>query len=225
VASRGKPLFEVRHKKKAGIRETVKIKPFEVESLELPAKADYARAIELIPGQVRTKAIMVTVKKKDDLIVSDPANDVLKLSVVERHKATGNIGLGLVRGFGLKKGALATSVAHDAHNIVCVGVDDEDMISAIRRVAKLGGGMVAVKGGLVLAELALPIAGLMSDQPLNKVLEKQAKLDQVVKDLGCAVPYPFGSLSFLALPVIPELRLTDKGLVDVAKFKIVDLYE
>lgn len=225
VASRGRPLFEVKLKKKAGVRETVKIKPFEVEALGIRAKADYAKAIELVPGQILTKSIVVAVKKKNGHVVSDPDSDVLKLVVVERHKATGGIGIGLVKGFGLRRGALASSVAHDSHNIICVGVDDEDIVGAIRRVAKLEGGMVAVRGGLVLAELPLPIAGLISDEPLKNVLEKQKKLDEAAKELGARIKYPFGVLSFLALPVIPELRLTDKGLVDVAKFKIVNLFE
>ncbi|MFC1540431.1 adenine deaminase [Candidatus Margulisiibacteriota bacterium] len=225
VASRSKANFDVKIKKRKDVRETVKIKPLEPEAMIIPAKSDYAKAIELVPGQILTKSIVATVKSKNGQVVADPDNDILKLAVVERHKATGNIGLGLVKGFGLKKGALATSVAHDSHNIICVGVEDEDMISAIRRVADLGGGLVAVRGGLVLAELALPIAGLMSDDPLSKVLDRQKKLERVAADLDAKVEHPFGILSFLALAVIPELRLTDKGLVDVAKFKIVDLFE
>ena len=225
VFQRKRLLFEVKAKKNKEVRETIHIKPFEPEALEIKAKADYAKAIELVPGQILTKSIVVPVKKKGEDIVSDPDSDVLKLTVVERHKASGNIGLGLVKGFGLKKGALATSVAHDSHNIICVGVDEEDMISAVRRVARLEGGMVAVRGGLVLAELPLPIAGLISDEPLKDVLEKLKRLENVFEELGCGIEHPFGILSFLALPVIPELRLTDKGLVDVAKFKIVDLFE
>jgi len=226
VASRGRSTFEVKPKKDTKVRQTVKVAPFEIDALEIKAnKSEYAKAIELVPDQIITKSIVVTVKNEDKLIVSDTDNDILKLAVVERHKATGNIGLGLVKGFGLRQGALATSVAHDSHNIICVGVEDEDMISAIRRVIKLGGGMAVVRGGLVLADLPLPIAGLMSDQPLDKVVKAQNKLDQAAQDLGCKIDHPFGILSFLALPVIPELRLTDKGLVDVEKFKIVNLFE
>jgi adenine deaminase len=225
VASRGRALFEVRHKKNKDVRGTIHIKPFEIEALEISAKSDYAKAIELVPEQILTKSIVVPVKTKGNQVVSDPDGDVLKLVVVERHKSTGNIGLGLVKGFGLKRGALATSVAHDSHNIICVGVEDEDILSAIRRVVELDGGMVAVRGGLVLAELPLPIAGLISDEPLKNVLEKQRKLDKALEELGCKIEYPFGVLSFLTLPVIPEVRLTDKGLVDVAKFKIVNLFE
>ena len=225
VASRGRALFEVKQKKNKDVRETIHIKPFEIEALEIKAKSDYAKAIELVPEQILTKSIVVPVKKKGDQVISDPDSDVLKLVVVERHKSTGNIGLGLVKGFGLKRGALATSVAHDSHNIICVGVDDEDILSAVRRVVKLEGGMVVVRGGLVLAELPLPIAGLISDEPLKNVLERQKKLDKALEELGCKIEHAFGVLSFLTLPVIPEMRLTDKGLVDVAKFKIVNLFE
>jgi adenine deaminase len=225
IVSRRRALFEIKTKKKKEVWETINIKPFEVENLEIRAKSDYAKTIQLVPDQILTKSIVAPVKQQKKLVVSDPDSDVLKLAVVERHKATGNIGLGLVKGFGLKKGALATSVAHDSHNIICVGVDDEDIVSAIRRVARLGGGMVAVRGGLVLAELPLPIAGIISDKPLQDVLEKQRSLEKATQELGCKLDHPFGILSFLALPVIPELRLTDKGLVDVAKFKIVSLFE
>lgn len=225
VASRGKPLFETKLKTPASIKRTVKMKPFEVDVFRLKAKSDYAKAIELVPGQILTKSIVVSVKKQGKLVVADPSSDVMKLAVIERHKGKGNIGLGLVKGFGLKKGALATSVAHDTHNIICVGAADEDMISAVRRVATLQGGLVVVRGGLVLAELPLPIAGLMSDLPLNKVLAKLHKVDQALKELGVKVPEPFGLLSFLALPVIPELRLTDMGLVDSSKLCFTELFE
>ncbi|MBU1026633.1 MAG: amidohydrolase family protein, partial [Candidatus Margulisbacteria bacterium] len=225
ITAKQKPLPQAKVKKKSGIKDTVKMKSFETSALKIPANAEYAKAIELVSGQILTKSIVVAVKIKRKQVVSDIDNDVLKLAVVERHKASGRIGLGLVKGFGLKRGALASSVAHDSHNIICVGIEDEDMLSAIRRVAELGGGMVVVRGGLVLAELPLPIAGLISDEPLDKVVKKQAKLDKAAKDIGSRLEHPFGSLSFLSLPVIPELRLTDTGLVDVLQFKNVDLFE
>jgi adenine deaminase len=225
VAAKGCPLFEVKMKKNLKVRETMHVKPFEVEALQVNAKSDYAKAIEIVPDQIYTKSITAMVKKQGKLMVSDTGSDILKLVVVERHKATGKMGIGLVKGFGLKKGALATSFAHDAHNIVCVGVDDEDIISAIRRVVDLGGGKVVVRGGLVLADMPLPIAGLMSDKPLDKVVEQQHKLEEVTADLGCKLEHPFGELSFLTLSVIPELKLTALGLVDVKQFKLVDLFE
>ena len=145
----------------------------------------------------------------------DTGRDILKLAVVERHRATGNIGLGLVTGFGLKRGALASSIAHDSHNIVVVGTNDDDIFTAVKEIERLQGGLVVAAGGKVLASLALPVAGLLSDEPLETVVASLEKLEQVARDLGTTLPSPFATLSFLALPVIPELRLTDLGLVDV----------
>jgi adenine deaminase len=151
----------------------------------------------------------------------DTGRDILKLVVVERHKATGNIGLGLVSGFGLKRGALASSIAHDSHNIIAVGTNDKDIFSAVKQIERLNGGLVVAAEGRVLASLALPIAGLLSDEPLEVVVDKLERLDQLARDLGTTLPSPFSTLSFLALPVIPELRLTDLGLVDVNQFKLI----
>ena len=151
----------------------------------------------------------------------DTSRDILKLAVVERHKASGNIGLGLVTGFGLKRGALASSIAHDSHNVIVVGTSDEDIFTAVREVECLRGGLVAVADGEVLASLALPIAGLLSDEPLETVVGRLERLEQVAIGLGTTLPSPLATLSFLALPVIPELRLTDLGLVDVKEFKLI----
>jgi len=141
--------------------------------------------------------------------------------VVERHRATGNIGLGLVRGFGLKKGALASSVAHDSHNIIAVGTDDRDILKAIEEVKKLQGGLFVCAGKEVLASLPLPIAGLLSPEPLDVVVHQHEKVEKAAAGLGNLPPAPFAILSFLALPVIPELRLTDLGLIDVVEFKLI----
>ena len=134
---------------------------------------------------------------------------------------TGNTGLGLVKGFGLKTGALASSVAHDSHNIVTVGTNDEDILAAIKEIEKMQGGLVVSVAGKIISHLALPIAGLLSDQPLESVVAVLEELERLAKMLGCILPSPFATLSFLALPVIPELRLTDLGLVDVKEFKIL----
>jgi adenine deaminase len=147
--------------------------------------------------------------------------DMLKAVVVERHRASGNIGIGLVKGFGLKSGAIASSVAHDSHNIVVVGASDEDILAAIKEIVAMQGGLVVVKNDRVLASLPLPVAGLMSDRPLSEVVEKFADVEKSAKKLGCMLAAPFATLSFIALPVIPELRLTDLGLVDVNVFKII----
>ena len=156
-----------------------------------------------------------------NFIVPDTAQDILKLAVVERHKATGNIGLGLVNGFGLKRGALASSIAHDSHNIIAVGASDTDLFTAVKEIERLHGGLAVAAGGKVLTSLGLPIAGLLSDEPLEDVVAKLEKLEQTAQDLGTNLPSPFATLSFLALPVIPELRLTDLGLVDVNAFKLI----
>jgi len=150
--------------------------------------------------------------------------DILKIAVVERHHASGNIGVGLVQGFGLKKGAIGSSVAHDSHNLVVVGTNDEDMWEAIRSLQRLGGGMVAVYGGKMMSSVPLPIAGLMANASVRQVHGQMQGLLASAKRLGCKLPDPFMTLSFLSLPVIPELKLTDKGLVDVNQFKIVPLF-
>ncbi|MFH0768206.1 MAG: adenine deaminase [Chloroflexota bacterium] len=221
VARGGEPLFEVNKISGWGLANTVNIKPFSVKSLRLMASAETEPVIEIIPGQIVTRKALKKVKVIDGVIVPDISGDILKLVVVERHKATGNIGLGLVTGFGLKEGALASSIAHDSHNIVAVGANDEDIFTAVKAIESLQGGLVAVSGGKVLASLALPIAGLLSDERLEVVVEKMTKLERVAARLGTKLPSPFSTLSFLALPVIPELRLTDLGLVDVNEFRLI----
>ncbi len=221
VAREGKPLFSLPQTSDSGITNTVNIKPFTIEALRLTASGETQPVIEVVPGQIITRKKSGKVKAVDGAIVPDTGRDILKLVVVERHKATGNIGLGLVAGFGLKKGVLASSIAHDSHNIIAVGTNDEDIFTAIKEIERLQGGLVAAAGGEVVASLGLPIAGLLSDEPLETVAGKLEKLEQVAKGLGATLASPFATLSFLALPVIPELRLTDLGLVDVNKFKLI----
>jgi len=189
--------------------------------LRLMASGEAEPVIEIVPGQIITRKRLERVKVKDGVVMPDIGQDILKLVVVERHKATGNIGLGLVTGFDLKGGALASSIAHDSHNIVAVGTNDEDIFTAIKEIERLQGGLVATAGGKVLASLVLPIAGLLSDEPLEVVVDKLEKLEQVAAHLGTTLPSPFSTLSFMALPVIPELRLTDLGLVDVGQFRLL----
>jgi len=221
VAREGKPLFPLPQTSDRGISNTVNIKPFTTEALRLKASGETKPVIEVVPGQIITRGKSERVKAVDGAIVPDTGRDILKLVVVERHKATGNIGLGLVTGFGLKKGALASSIAHDSHNIIAVGTNDEDIFTAIMEIERLQGGLVAAAEGKVLASLGLPIAGLLSDEPLEIVAGKLERLEQLAKDSGTTLPSPFATLSFLALPVIPELRLTDLGLVDVNEFKLI----
>ena len=150
--------------------------------------------------------------------------DILKIAVMERHRATGNVGLGFVQGFGLKRGAIGSSVAHDSHNLVIVGTNDEDMLETVMAIKKMGGGLAVVSEGKVLASLPLPIAGLMTDGSVPQVNHQLETLLHAAKSLGCKLPDPFMTLSFISLPVIPELKITDKGLVDVNKFKIVPVF-
>jgi len=221
VARRGTPLFPLQESSAVGLTRTVNIKPFNIKALRLVASGETEPVIELVPGQIITKKRMERVKVSDGVIVPDISRDILKLVVVERHKATGNIGLGLVTGFGLKRGALASSIAHDSHNIIAVGTNDEDIFTAIKEIERLQGGLVIAAEGKVLASLALPIAGLLSDEPLETVVSKLEKLEWLAMGLGTTLPSPFAALSFLALPVIPELRLTDLGLVDVNEFRVI----
>ena len=221
VAREGKPLFPIYRPRVRGLTNTMNIKPFTKESLKLLASSKTELVIEVVPGQIITRKRVVTVKITDGVIIPDISRDILKLVVVERHRATGNIGLGLVMGFGLKKGALASSIAHDSHNIVAVGTSDEDIFTAVKEIEWLQGGLVVAAEGKILASLALPIAGLLSNESLEVVVAKLEKLEQLAKDLATTLPSPLATLSFSALPVIPELRLTDLGLVDVDAFKLV----
>ncbi len=221
VAKEGSPLFSCPQCPHRGVIHTVTVKPFNEEALRISALRASEPVIEVIPGQIVTRKIQERVKIADGEIVSDTKRDILKLVVVERHHATGNIGTGLVRGFGLKRGALASSIAHDSHNIIAVGVTDSDIMTAINRIQNLQGGLVVVADEKVLAELALPVAGLLSIETLEAVAAKLAKLDDAARELGTVLPSPFGILSFLALPVIPEIKLTDRGLIDVNKFDFI----
>jgi adenine deaminase len=210
VAKEGKPLFEAMTSTDKSLSDSIRIKPFGIERLRLKPSEKAEPVIEVVPGQIITRKRM---EKPES--IPDIAKDILKLVVVERHQAIGNIGVGLVRGLGLKRGALASSIAHDSHNIIAVGASDEDIFTAIKEVERLHGGLVAVGGAKVLASLALPVAGLLSDEPLESVVNKLEKLERTAAELGAKLPSLFATLSFLALPVIPEIRLTDRGLVEL----------
>jgi len=207
------------------LRSTVNIGWARIGGLEIRAgQGAVAKVIELIPNQILTRELRLAPTIRAGCAVADPSRDFAKLAVVERHRGTGNIGLGFVHGFGLKAGALATSVSHDSHNIVVVGTNDADMWEAVRTIERMQGGLVAVEGGSVLAAVRLPIAGLISEEPFEQVVGQVTEVLGAAKKLGSALPDPFIALSFLALPVIPALRLTDRGLVDVARFRIVPLF-
>jgi adenine deaminase len=209
VAREGKPLFPSPRTGR-GLTDTINIKPFTTEALKYSTSGETEPVIEVVPGQIITKKRMEKIS-----VIPDLERDILKLVVVERHRATGNMGVGLVSGFGLKKGALASSIAHDSHNIIAVGASDEDILAAIKEIERLKGGLVAAAEGKILASLALPVAGLLSDQPLEVVASKLEELGETAAELGTKLDSPLATLSFLALPVIPQIRLTDKGLVEV----------
>ncbi len=192
--------------------------------LAIVAAGTTGQVIELVPGQVVTGRRTMRLTCRDGLAVADPERDLLKLVVVERHRATGNVGTGFVSGFGLRAGALASSVAHDSHNIIAVGASDSDLRQAIDAVIALGGGQVVVADGRLVASLALPLAGLMAVLPLDQVRQQIEEITAAARALGAVPGDPFMALSFLALPVIPELKLTDRGLFDVTRFCHVPLF-
>jgi len=206
------------------VKHTVRIEPVGPERFRVSWR-DGAKAhvIGLVPDQVVTELLVEEPAVRDGEAVADPERDLAKIAVVERHLATGRVGLGFVRGFGLERGALASTVAHDAHNIVVVGMNDQDMARAVERLAEVGGGIVAVDEGEVLAELPLPVAGLLADLPLAEVIERSSACGAAAEKLGCRGATPFLTMSFLALSVIPSLKITDQGLVDVDRFELVPL--
>lgn len=224
VAEEGKLIREIPRMREPGVLDTVRIPHLSTENLRIPAgRARLVRVIGLVQGQIVTRRLVLEAPIKNGEVHADPARDILKLVVVERHGRNGNIGLGLVQGFGLRKGALASSVSHDSHNLIAVGVEDQDLLTALEHVAAIGGGLTVVSGGAVRASLALPVAGLMTEEKPSQVAAAMEHLLLNARDIGCTAPNPFAALSFLALPVIPEIRLTDRGLVDVGRGEFVSL--
>jgi adenine deaminase len=214
VAADGKATFDVSAPVPDFLLHTMNVAPFGLESLRLAAESAMP-AVQAIPGQIVTRKIEVDPKTENGVVVPDIERDLLKLAVVERHNATGNIGLGLINGFGLQRGALATSIAHDAHNIVCIGTNDDDMFLAIRTVIEMGGGLSAVDQGEVRRRLPLPVAGILSDRPLEVVTGEYELIEDLARSFGSSVPSPFGLLSFMALSVIPEAKVTDQGFISL----------
>ena len=204
------------------MRESLHVRTLSAEDFGVRSNGR-VRVIGVESGQILTRALEDEPGRADGRAVADPARDLAKIAVVERHKGTGRIGLGFVRGFGLQRGALASSQAHDAHNVVVVGVDDADMATAVNRLVELGGGQVAVSGGRVLAEVPCPIGGLLSDQPFETVAAQVDAMERASRGMGATLPAPLMAMSFLALSVIPELKITDLGLVDTVNFRLVPL--
>lgn len=206
------------------LRGSVNVDWLGLGEFSIKAKNEKAKVIGVVSGEIITKKLMLSLKIKDGFAISDPRRDILKIAVIERHTASGQVGLGFVRGFGLRSGALASSVSHDSHNIIVVGTNDREMMTAAIEVVRLGGGQVVVDRDRVKAMLPLPIAGLISPRPLTQVCLAIKGLNQAAHDLGCPLKDPFMTLSFMALPPIPALKITDKGLVDAVEFKLVELY-
>ena len=216
--------FSLGCKKRPQIKRSIRIKTIKKDALLLRSDQPLAKVIQLIPGQILTKKVMKKIPLRDGVAYPNIKEDILKIVVLERHRATGNISIGFVQGFGIWRGAIGSSVAHDSHNFVIVGTNDGDMLKATMAMKAMGGGLVVVLEGKVLASLPLPIAGLMAEASVSKVNLRLTALHRAAKTLGCKLPDPFMTLSFLSLPVIPELKITDKGLVDVNQFKIVSLF-
>ena len=185
--------------------------------------ASRVRVIEAIPHQLLTGEQHVVPTVEDGRIVADPGRDLAKIAVLERHHATGRIGLGLVTGFGLQAGAFAGTIAHDAHNVIAVGANDDDLLACVERLRELGGGLVVCDRGAVIAEMPLAVAGLLSDRTARGVHVEQERLDAALTARGVTLPSPFMALSFLGLSVIPALKITDHGLVDAARLEPVPL--
>ena len=224
VLKAGEPVREiVRPDVPEWVRQSVRIAPLARDDLAAPSGGGTVRVIGLVTDQVVTESLVERPTVEDGFAVADPERDLAKIAVVERHLATGRVGVGFVRGSGLRRGALASTVAHDAHNLVVLGVSDEDMLAAVARAAELGGGIVAVEGGRVLAECPLPVAGLFSVAPLDDVIAQSRACTDAAVGLGWSGATPFLTMSFLALSVIPALKITDRGLVDVERFELVPL--
>ena len=225
VLKRGRPVEAIaRSEVPEWVKNTVRIQPVGPDRFKVAWRDEAkARVIGLVPEQVVTESLAVEPAVRDGEAVADAGRDLAKIAVLERHLGTGRIGIGFVRGFGLQRGALGSTVAHDAHNLVVVGMNDTDMARVVERLAELGGGIVAVEGGDVLAELPLPVGGLIADLPLAEVVERSRACGEAAERLGCTGATPFLTMSFLALSVIPSLKITDQGLVDVDRFELVPL--
>ncbi|NCC65507.1 MAG: adenine deaminase, partial [Spirochaetia bacterium] len=207
------------------VERKMQVKNFSQSRLQLRLKSNHVRIIEIISGKVVTKASEATVTLKDGVWVPDPNQDIVKLAVVERHQGTGNVALALLKGYGLKNGAIATSVAHDSHNLIVCGDNDTDMAIAIEHLIEIGGGMVLVKNKAVLASFAHPVAGLMSYKSAHQIASAMESLHQIAQEqLSVSRDVdPFMTLCFMSLPVIPAYKLTDMGLFDVRSFSFVPL--
>lgn len=223
VARAGQLLAESPPTAFPGVTDTIHLGKVSPQDLRIAGRPGPVEIVGIEPGQITTRHLREEAPLRAGEIVADPARDLLKLVVMERHHASGRVGLGLVKGFGLRAGALASSVAHDAHNLVIAGVSDEDIIQAARVLEEMGGGFACVVNGEVRARVPLPLAGLVSPLPPHELARQLVALDAAAAELGCTLEHPCMTLSFLSLSVIPALKLTDQGLVDVETFTLLPL--
>ncbi|GER81990.1 adenine deaminase [Thermogemmatispora aurantia] len=223
VAQGGRLLIEPEAGQLQDLSNTIRIAALREEDLRIAGRPGPVAVIGIEPGQIVTRHLQLEASLRDGEIVADPERDLLKLVVIERHHASGRIGLGLVQGLGLKRGALASSVAHDAHNLVIAGVSDHDILKAAQALAAMGGGFALVVDGELRASVPLPLAGLVSAAPISELVARLRALDEAAAALGCTLEHPCMTLSFLSLSVIPALKLTDQGLIDVERFAQVPL--
>ena len=221
----GKIISNIPDKNSIETRNSVNVRWITMDDFVIKAETAAVRALEVIPNQLITKSVISEIKIQGGNAVSNPENDTLKICVIERHRATGNIGKGFVKGFNLKCGAIASTVAHDSHNMIVIGTNDYDMYTAAVALIKCQGGKVVVKDGEILSELSLPIAGLMSDRDFDYVIEKCRELNQAAHSIGCTLDDPFMTMGFLSLPVIPELKITDKGVFDTGRLGFINIFE
>ena len=225
IVENGQLIVPLEETETPSMRGSVNVKWIEEDDFKINAKNEDVLAIEVIPHQLVTKTTKSKIKIIDNNAVSNTETDTLKICVIERHRATGNIGKGFVKGFNLKSGAIASTVAHDSHNMIVVGTNDYDMYVAAVELVKSQGGKVVVDNGKVISKLPLPIAGLMSDNEFNFVLEKCTELNDAAHSIGCTLDDPFMTMAFMSLPVIPELKITDKGIFDTNKFDFIDIFD
>ena len=223
VAEKGELLKSFAKFEKPSVRSSINVRWIEKKDFRIKGTSKFVNTIEIIPHQLVTKSSVCEAKFENGLLNSNTETDTLKILVMERHRATGNIGKGFVKGFNLKKGAIASTVAHDSHNMIIVGTNDLDMYTAAVELVKMQGGKVVVNDGKVIAKLPLPIAGLISDKDFDYVVDHCEELNKAVKELGCTLDDAFMTMSFLSLPVIPELKITDKGLFSTKKWDFVKI--
>ena len=225
VAKDGKMVQEFGIQEQPRLRRSVNIQYLEPEDFQIKPRGSHMNVIGMIEDQIMTDRLIEEPKVVDGLVVPDIDNDITKVAIIERHNASEPRSVGFVKGMGIKEGAMVSSIAHDSHNLVTISTNDKDLVAAAVQIVRMQGGIAIAKDGKILKSLPLPIAGLMSDQPIEHVSEKLQDLKEAAHELGTQLDEPFMAMAFLSLPVIPKLKITDLGLVDVERFKIIDLFD